>query len=397
MEARAMTSFKGFNSCPRDGFSLVELLLVLVLVSIFGTLTYTQLKGTSDAGRFEVTRSRLDAIRVAVQGDTSVDKEGHRRHFGYHGDMGRLPSTLTELVTRGAQPAWAFNTYYGVGAGWRGPYVSTEVVGDISIDKDAWGNTFIYNTAPDPATVTSLGADRAVGGVLYANDQTLNLPVSERHATLSGVLADGDTRIASSTVEIRRPVNGTLTATNTVTTASGYFTFSSIPYGVRSLELRGTNLTDGPKRFVVEKPIQDVPPGLTDTAGRLQSVTTVGAPTNPCGSSTCVRQVLQNRSQTTLVFEYLTINWDRRSSTTEGFAQKIVFNGLTQLFPPVPPATRVYFPNNVAFTANTTRTFEIHFVSNVNGTGTTNVSNTRFYIDFEWVGGKRDNVFFQTP
>lgn len=389
-----MISFRDSKLRSR-GVTLIELMLVLVLLAIIGTITYSQLRNYSDASRFDVTRTRLDAIRVAIQGDTSVDKDGQRRHFGYHGDMGRLPASLTELVTRGAQPAWSFNTFYGVGAGWRGPYVTSEVVGALAIDKDAWGRTFLYTTSP--SRVISLGADGAAGGVLMATDQTMNLAVSERMATVSGILADGDTRLSARTVELRRPVNGTLSATNAVTTASGFFTFSSVPFGVRSLTLLGPNLTDAPKQIVVEKPIQDVPQSSGNTAGRLQSIVTVGAPTNPCGSSTCVRQVLTNRSTSTLVFEYLTINWDRLSSTTEGYAQKVVFNGLTQLFPPVPPATRVYFPRNIAFTTNTTRTFEIHFVGALDGSGTTNVSNTKFYIDFEWVGGARDNVFFQTP
>jgi len=380
-----MTSFKASK-----GFTLIEMLLVITLVAILGTMTYSQLRGNSDANRFEITRSRLEAIRVAIQGDTTVDKEGQRRHFGFHGDMGRLPATLNELVVQGAQPAWSFNTFFGIGAGWRGPYVD-----DPTIAKDGWGRTFLYTTAPPRAI--SLGADAAAGGVLMNTDQTMNLLANERFATLSGILADGDTRLSGRTVELRRPVNGTLAATNATTTASGFFTFSSVPFGVRSLTLLGPNQTDSPKRVVVEKPLQDVPQALANTAGRLQTITTVGAPTNPCGSNTCVRQVLRNQSNSTLVFAYLTINWDRLSSTTEGYAQRVVFNGLTQLFPPVPPATRVAFPRNIAFTTNTTRTFEIHFVGAVDGSGTTNMSNTKFYIDFEWVGGARDNVFFQTP
>ncbi len=389
-----MISSRGSDSA---GFTVVEILLVVILIAIFGGLTFSQLSQTVDSNRFETTRARMAAIRTAILGDTTTDPEGHRRHFGYHGDMGRLPANLTELVTQGAQPAWSFNTFYGTGAGWRGPYMTAEHVGEISVDKDAWGKTYLYNTAANPPTLISLGADNVSNGVLFATDQTISFPPAERLSSVSGILADNDTRLSTQTVEIRRPVNGALTATTGVTSASGFFSFSSIPFGVRAFSLLGPTLTDGPNQFVVEKELQDVPNTLSNTAGRLQDVETVGSPTNPCGSNVCVRQLLKNNSQSNLVFQYLTINWDRQSSTTEGFAQHVVFNNITQLFPPVPPATKVYFPVNVAFTANTIQTFEIHFVSNINGSGNTDVSNTKFYIDFEWVGGKRDQVFFQTP
>lgn len=386
-----MTSRKVSSSAR--GFSLVEFIMILILVAVLGGITFSQLGGTVDSQRWEITRRKMDAIRTAILGDETVDEEGHRRHFGFHGDMGRMPVSLTELVTQGAQPAWAFNTFYGIGAGWRGPYVEKELVADSAVDLDGWGRTFVYATA---GTLGMLGADGAAGGTSYGADLTYTFALGERLAQLGGVLADQDTRFANQTIELRRPVNGSLAATTTVTTASGYFTFASVPLGVRAVTVLGPLVTYGPNRVVIEKPQQELPPFSLNAGGRLQSVATVGTPTTPCGSDTCVQTVLRNTHQTDLVFQYLTVNWDRVAGA-DGFAQRIVFNGMTQAFPPVPPNTKVSFTRSMVFTANTTRTFEIHFVSNVNGSGTIDADGSRFYVDFEWVGGKRDSLFFQTP
>ena len=134
------------------GFSLIEILVALAMLSILaGALAPFVVQEMSRTRRSD-TSERLVRLMQGMVGRTSDGL------FGYVGDMGSLPSSLTDLVQQGAQPAFT-QTIYGFGVGWNGPYV-TETAPSADPLMDAWGTAIDYtNTA---AQVTSAASDHTL-------------------------------------------------------------------------------------------------------------------------------------------------------------------------------------------------------------------------------------------
>ena len=99
------------------GFTLIEIIMVVVLVGILATMTLTYVGDNQDAVNYELTQKKMEVIRKAILGTDAVDSSGHRTDFGYHGDFGHLPVHLDSL-TSSHTPAWSFNATYGMGCGW---------------------------------------------------------------------------------------------------------------------------------------------------------------------------------------------------------------------------------------------------------------------------------------
>jgi len=68
------------------GFTLVELMVVMVLIAILLTIAVPRYFGTVDKGKASVQRQNLSAIRDAI------DK--------FFGDQGKYPQTLQDLVDK---------------------------------------------------------------------------------------------------------------------------------------------------------------------------------------------------------------------------------------------------------------------------------------------------------
>jgi len=68
------------------GFTLVELMVVMVLIAILLTIAVPRYFGTVDKGKASVQRQNIAAIRDAI------DK--------YYGDQGKYPDALQDLVDK---------------------------------------------------------------------------------------------------------------------------------------------------------------------------------------------------------------------------------------------------------------------------------------------------------
>lgn len=131
------------------GFSLMEVVLLLVLLALLVATAVARFGNLTQGAQITATRERLQNIREAIIGNATLVAAGQYSAPGYRGDMGRLPSALSELATQGGQPAW--NKY--TQRGWNGPYIES------SQFNDAWGNAICFRTAacssPCPAVTTS--------------------------------------------------------------------------------------------------------------------------------------------------------------------------------------------------------------------------------------------------
>ncbi|MES2502471.1 MAG: prepilin-type N-terminal cleavage/methylation domain-containing protein [Pseudomonadota bacterium] len=163
------------------GFTLVELLLVILILGTLALGTSFLVDGFGDQIRFDDTKSRLQQIRKAIIGDTNRTLNGQVDMSGFVADMGRLPESVEELVSGEGLELWNLSSVvvgtlspvtielYG---GWRGPYLETfpESSTGRRAFRDGWGNADISGASADfgwiysqsdlsGVAVTSLGAD----------------------------------------------------------------------------------------------------------------------------------------------------------------------------------------------------------------------------------------------
>ena len=125
----------------KSGFTLMEMVIVILLLGIVAIVAVPNFFDLRDDAKDAVTKDRMQALKRAIVGDGRVVAGGVHAFPGYYGDMGRLPSALSELVTQGAQTAYNPITRIG----WRGPYVDSSNLSSYS--SDAWGTAFVYSSA----------------------------------------------------------------------------------------------------------------------------------------------------------------------------------------------------------------------------------------------------------
>ena len=101
---------------PRRGFTLVEMLLVLVILGILAGIAYPMLNGIPDKGRIAAAKTQIGSFELALD------------HFEM--DMGRYPLGSEGLQALREPPSNSEN--------WQGPYLKTEV------PADPWKHPYVY-------------------------------------------------------------------------------------------------------------------------------------------------------------------------------------------------------------------------------------------------------------
>ena len=131
----------------RSGFTMVELMAMLIIIGLLATLVVTKVATKIDQARVTTTKANLKILHAAVN--------------QFKMDTGRFPSEdagLTELIE---QPSDVKN--------WEpGGYLET-----TDLPKDGWGNDFVYELYPESGkqfVIKSYGADGEEGGEGYDAD-----------------------------------------------------------------------------------------------------------------------------------------------------------------------------------------------------------------------------------
>ena len=81
-----------------QGFTLVELLVVMLVLVALSSITLDFTKDFAFQGRYEVTKDRYDKIKRAIIGRPDVLINGQPDISGFVADMGRLPNNIRELL-----------------------------------------------------------------------------------------------------------------------------------------------------------------------------------------------------------------------------------------------------------------------------------------------------------
>lgn len=131
----------------RSGFTMVELMAMLIIIGLLATLVVTKVATKIDQARVTTTMANLKILHSAVN--------------QFKMDTGRFPAEEEELTALIEQPSDVMN--------WEpGGYLET-----TEIPLDGWGNDFIYELYPESGkqfVIKSLGADGEEGGEGYDAD-----------------------------------------------------------------------------------------------------------------------------------------------------------------------------------------------------------------------------------
>jgi general secretion pathway protein G len=125
----------------RSGFTMVELMAMLIIIGLLATLVVTKVASKIDEARVTTTKANLKILHSAVN--------------QFKMDTGRFPTEEEGLMALVEQPTDVIKYE-------QGGYLET-----TEIPKDAWGNEFIYEVLPEsgkPFAIKSLGADGEEGG-----------------------------------------------------------------------------------------------------------------------------------------------------------------------------------------------------------------------------------------
>jgi general secretion pathway protein G len=258
------------------GFTLIEMLMVIILIGILAGISIDRLSEVTDERSFNATQVKLEQIRAALIGDPTAREGGARSSFGYLGDVGGFPTNaqgLNALITRPtaapAVSAYTTNATYRIGLGWRGPYITASGVSSVSW-TDGWGNPLNYTIDPTNVVVKSLGADNASGGSGYNQDLNITLTVSDYFATVRGFISTNGSA-ATAEAELYKPDgNGNLSIVSLTGLSGGYFTATNVPLGKRSLKIylptiSGATSNVGPVTFTVDQKNYEIPANLLET------------------------------------------------------------------------------------------------------------------------------------
>jgi len=135
----------------KQGFTLVEMMAVLLIIALLASLAGTAFLGQIDKAKVKTTKADLVTLRSAV--------------IQFKMDTGYYPSEDVGLIELVEQPmdleGWAPGGY----------------LPETTLPKDGWGNEFVYILDPGdgkPFDIISYGEDGQEGGEGYDKDISCN-------------------------------------------------------------------------------------------------------------------------------------------------------------------------------------------------------------------------------
>ena len=139
--SRRATLGSSLNTSRSKGFTLLEMLAVIVLIGIIGAVVVTQVGKNVDKGKYGAGKAQLMTLSQKIE--------------NYALDNGSPPQQLDDLMTK---PANATN--------WQGPYAKESEL------KDPWGHQFGYQYPGQHGSFDLIfyGQDGKPGGDGYSQD-----------------------------------------------------------------------------------------------------------------------------------------------------------------------------------------------------------------------------------
>jgi len=213
-----------------NGFSLMELGLVILIISILFTLGALFMNESVDNHRYRATVREMEEIKKALIGDETILSGYERTDFGYVGLTRSFPG--------------------GLGA------LSGEFATNPGFSDDAWHNPYQYSNA-GTVVIESWGADGGNGGTglnsdvalrftrnVYTNNTVYVTVHDIKGNILRGNTGPGDNFYHIQAVQLEH--QPTLFTYAPVLTEASMFVFSGIPIGNFTVQVSIRNTNDLP-------------------------------------------------------------------------------------------------------------------------------------------------------
>jgi len=142
------------NITGEGGFTLIELVIVIVLLGIMSAVVVPKFGTLLTRSKINGTKGELMVLREAIVGSGDVVSGGSVSSAGYKNDVGESPSLLDDLIIKPATVN-AWNKYLQMG--WNGPYIHDD--GNDDYKLDAWGNAYVLSDT----SISSNGSDELFG------------------------------------------------------------------------------------------------------------------------------------------------------------------------------------------------------------------------------------------
>jgi general secretion pathway protein G len=126
------------NSSASAGFTLIELIVVVVIIGLLAGLVLPQFIRQEEKAKIKTAKAQIELFGTAL--DT------------FRLDVGRYPSTEEGLRALSQKP--------GALERWDGPYLKKD------LPEDPWGKAYVYRSPGEhgPYDILSYGADGVQGG-----------------------------------------------------------------------------------------------------------------------------------------------------------------------------------------------------------------------------------------
>ncbi|HUG39510.1 MAG TPA: type II secretion system major pseudopilin GspG [Longimicrobiales bacterium] len=131
------------NARARGGFTLIEVMVVIVVITLLAALVAPNVFRNLGTAKDGAARSQMEMLTAALD--------------AYRLDNGRYPTTQ-----QGLEALWTEPVAEPLPQAWRGPYLRK------AVPRDPWGNAYIYRNPgeenPNGFDLLTYGADAAPGG-----------------------------------------------------------------------------------------------------------------------------------------------------------------------------------------------------------------------------------------
>ena len=266
---------------------------VIIMIAIIAVIMATGMKANQNVQlreKFENTIVEMQMLKRAIVGNPLLRTNGIRNDFGYVGEMGRLPASLSEVMSQSSQSAVNYNSTLHLSTGWAGPYLQETFTNYTSNPlTDEFDNSYEWDPTELPnggdtisAKIISRGADKAVSGTGIDADITIEIFKREWIGNITAKAFDSaGKKLKQATVKLYHPNgSGGISTKTKITNGKGIFSFSDIPFGPRSLSFTPKGGAEAPPRQIRIDAAAKTLPDINNIGSILLAGSTVSGPSN---------------------------------------------------------------------------------------------------------------------